>query len=68
MNAGPDPAEARTGKATLEIEMDRESLRGALASDGGDRHTFTGWLEFAAAVEAWRREMAGPELTDKESR
>jgi hypothetical protein len=40
------------------VELDRDAPRGALTAAEGYEWTFSGWLELAAAIEAWRQEAA----------
>jgi hypothetical protein len=44
----------RTAVATLEIELEAEAPAGTLVTGDGQRRMFSGWIEFAAAVEDWR--------------
>ena len=43
-------------RITLELEPDGEPIAGRLHADECPEHSFYGWLEFAAAIEAAREE------------
>ncbi|ADB49863.1 hypothetical protein [Conexibacter woesei] len=50
MNDDPPPAAARL-RLALELDPNADPLRGRLVSDDGSVREFTGWLEFARAIE-----------------
>lgn len=52
-------------EARLELNADDEFPRGALTPIGGSAYRFSGWLEFSAAIEQWRRKV-GREGSDAE--
>lgn len=61
-----DPAP--TASATLSITVQDEPPSGALVSASGQRWTFRGWIELAAAVQQWRAaERRLPPATDAET-
>lgn len=41
--------------ARLEIEIETQAPEGVLIGAGGERRPFSGWIEFASAVEDLRR-------------
>jgi hypothetical protein len=45
MSAGKPPP-----RVTLELDTDREAIRGTLEHDNGQREQFWGWLELMAAL------------------
>jgi hypothetical protein len=44
----------RTLTARLVLVGDRRALAGTLQSEDGVERRFSGWMELAAAIEAWR--------------
>jgi hypothetical protein len=51
MNGKPTRLEAR-----LEIDSQADTVIGTITSDDGVERRFTGWMEFASAIETWRQE------------
>lgn len=39
-------------RLSLEVEPDSEPIKGSLAPEHGQRRTFQGWMELAAALQA----------------
>lgn len=53
-------------RLTLELEPGNDSIRGSLNDEHGNRKSFEGWMELAAALEAFAEEVPrdGPEGSD----
>ena len=45
--------------AALELQLEEGAPRGSLSYAEGPRIRFTGWTEFASAIENWREEALG---------
>lgn len=43
-------------KATLEIDARADPIVGTITGDDGLERPFSGWMELAGAIEAWRTE------------
>jgi hypothetical protein len=50
-----DPDVARLG-ARLELDPAAETVVGTITTDDGVERRFSGWMELASAIEAWRTE------------
>ena len=48
-----------SARATLDMETVGAAPSGTLISAGGVQRRFTGWTEFASAIQEWRAETAG---------
>lgn len=59
--------QALPATATLEMDAHAAAPRGTLCSDFG-RLEFSGWAEFAAAIEEWRTRTRGDKRAENTSR
>jgi hypothetical protein len=48
------PMETGLATASLEVGLDPKGLRGTLIAANGQRFEFSGWIEFAGAIELVR--------------
>jgi hypothetical protein len=49
--------------AKLEMDPRADTVAGTITGDDGVERRFTGWMEFASAIEAWRSEH-GPDASE----
>ncbi|MBV8940806.1 MAG: hypothetical protein JO240_03635 [Solirubrobacterales bacterium] len=47
----------QTVRIELQIEPDSEPICGWVASEGGERMEFAGWVELTAAIESARQQL-----------
>jgi hypothetical protein len=53
-----------SARATLDMETVGAAPAGTLISAGGVQRRFTGWTEFASAIQEWRAEAAAGAETE----
>lgn len=59
MNREVDKLEAK-----LEMDPSSDTVVGTITGDDGVERPFSGWMELASAVEAWRTENSSRQLDD----
>ena len=60
----PPMDQTPSARATLDMETVGAAPAGTLISAGGVRRRFTGWTEFASAIQEWRAEAAAGAETE----